>query len=31
MTEYSETTDLYLELLWAAQKVHDQKLVELVM
>jgi hypothetical protein len=27
---YNETTDLYLELLWAAQKVHDQKLVELI-
>ena len=27
---YSETKDLYLELLWQAQRVEDQKLVALI-
>lgn len=27
---YSETKDLYLELLWQAQRVEDQKLITLI-
>lgn len=28
--EYVETTDLYLQILWEAQKVEDKKLVKMI-
>ena len=31
MEAYNETTDLYQQMLWAARKIEDPKLVELLM